>query len=80
MQDMSTSEQTELLTVPEAAREMRLHETSVSNLCRAGLIPGAYRAGRGRGRWRIPRWGLAQYNASRTPLSAEIEHAAPQAA
>lgn len=71
MQDMNTSEQAELLTVPEAAREMRLHETSVSNLCRAGLIPGAYRAGRGRGRWRIPRWGLAQYNAGRTPLSAE---------
>ena len=61
----------DLLTVPEAAREMRLHQTSVSNLCRAGLIPGAYRAGRGRGRWRIPRWGLAQYNAGRTPLSAE---------
>lgn len=81
MQNTDNHQPGDLLTVPEAARELRLHATSISNLCRDGLIPGAFRAGRGRGRWRIPRAGLAQYNAGRTPQPAdEIEPAAPQAA
>ncbi len=71
MQTTDENKPGDLLTVPEVAKQMRLHETSVSNMCRAGLIPGAFRAGRGRGRWRIPRWGLAQYNAAQTPVPAE---------
>jgi excisionase family DNA binding protein len=59
----------ELLTVPEAAAQSRLHPTTIVRLCHSGHI-GAYRVGNGRGRWRIPAAKLEAYNAARTPQAA----------
>lgn len=74
MQNTSTDEQ-QLLTVPEVAKRLRLHPTTVLKMCHEGQL-GAFRAGVGRGRWRIPAVALEAYNASRTPTA----DAAPQAA
>ena len=42
----------EMATATEAARELRLHPTTVARLCLQGKIEGAYRQGC---HWRIPR-------------------------
>lgn len=66
MQNTSAVEQAELLTVPEVAKRLRLHPTTVLKMCHEGQL-GAFRAGVGRGRWRIPAAALEAYNAARTP-------------
>ena len=71
MQNTSTEEQTELLTVPEAAKRLRLHPTTVIKMCQSGHL-GAFRAGNGRGRWRIPAASLDAYNAARSPQPAVV--------
>lgn len=60
----------ELLTVPEAAAQSRLHPTTIIRLCHSGKI-GAYRAGNGRGRWRIPAAKFRAYNRGRMPEATE---------
>lgn len=60
----------ELLTVPEAAAQSRLHPTTIGRLCRSGQI-GAFRAGNGRGRWRIPAAKFKDYNQGRMPQAAD---------
>jgi excisionase family DNA binding protein len=65
----NASESNGLLTVPEVATRLRLHPTTVSKLCRTGHL-GAFRAGNGRGRWRIPLSGIDAYNEDRTPQIA----------
>ena len=60
----------ELLTVPEAAAQSRLHPTTIIRLCRSGQI-GAFRAGNGRGRWRIPTAKFKAYNQGRMPEDAK---------
>lgn len=59
----------QLLTVPEAAAQSRLHSTTIIKLCQSGNI-GAFRVGNGRGRWRIPATKFEAYNAARTPQAA----------
>ena len=60
----------ELLTVPEAAAQSRLHSTTIIKLCHSGHI-GAFRVGNGRGRWRIPAAKFKAYNQGRMPEAAE---------
>jgi excisionase family DNA binding protein len=64
--EIETDAQDEYLTVPEVAQLYRLHPSTVTDLCRSGLI-GAVRVGNGRGRWRIPAARMKAYSASRTP-------------
>lgn len=73
MQTATTGEQDDLLTVPEVAKALRLDETTVGKLCRDGEL-GAFRAGRGRGRWRIPSDRVQAYKAERTPSAASELH------
>lgn len=60
----------EFLTVPEVSKRYRMHSTSVSGLCRAGELPGAYRNGKGRGHWRIPVAAINAYVAKRSQQAA----------
>lgn len=60
----------DVMTVPEVARAMRLHVTTVTSMCRNGQF-GAYRVGNGRGRWRIPVGGYKAHIAeNRPPVTA----------
>ena len=77
----ATTSQEDLLTVPEVAKALRLDPTTVGKLCRDGSL-GAFRAGRGRGRWRIPAEGVKTYNEARTPRveAGQLLEPAPAAA
>lgn len=53
--DTSAAPEDTLLTVPEAAQLLRVHESTVRRLVRSGGLPGL-RVGR---QWRVDRDGLA---------------------
>lgn len=54
-------------TAAELADRLRLNRMTVTKMCRVGALAGAYRAGIGRGVWRIPEAAVAAYLESRTP-------------
>ena len=45
---------TDLLTIDEAAGKLRLSTKTIRRMLTAKRLPGAFRVGAGRGRWRIP--------------------------
>jgi excisionase family DNA binding protein len=64
-----------ILTTEEVAKELRHDYESIARMCRRGDFPGAYRSGKRRGVWRIPRSGVEAYVKAR---QLETDRAAPQ--
>jgi predicted DNA-binding transcriptional regulator AlpA len=65
-----------LLTPRQVAKELQHDPDSISRMCARGDFPGAFRTGKRRGVWRIPRSGLEAYVKTR---QEETERAAPRA-
>lgn len=71
----------DVLTVPEVAAKLRMHSTTINKMCRDGAFDGAFRAGNGRGRWRIPAAGFRAYLGRQgAALECEATSATPQPA
>jgi excisionase family DNA binding protein len=58
------------LTDKEVARELGMHPRSIQRRCKAGALPGAYKAGRS---WRIPRSALQAAELDRAFRPDELE-------
>lgn len=58
------------LTDVEVARALRKHPRTIQRWCKAGKLPGAYKAGRA---WRIPRRSLRSAQLSRAFGADQIE-------
>ena len=54
MDNVGTKMPSDLLTISEAAGKLRLSTKTIRRMLTAKRLPGAFLAGAGRGRWRIP--------------------------
>ena len=67
----ATSTPEQALTVRQAASVLNVHEDFVYSLLSKGLMQGAYRLmGTKRGRWRIPRAALDQFQSRQVAAAA----------
>lgn len=65
MKTQRIDEMGDVCTAPEVAALLRLSNQAVGTMCRTGVFAGAYRAGSGRGVWRIPKTSVEAYITSR---------------
>jgi excisionase family DNA binding protein len=65
-----------LLTVDEAAAQLRVHPCTVREILQRGEVPGAWRTRGATGRWRIPAIGLVAYHERMATAAQEARRSA----